>query len=303
MDHCAAFLDDVLAGLASLQRSIPGKYLWDEEGSRIFEAITATPAYYQDAAEFALTTEALPGIAARLGQGASVVEFGSGASRKIRQVLDALDAPARYVALDISGDFLESSAAAISADYPDVEVHSVCADYSRPLPGLPVDRSHHVLGYVPGTSIGNMVPDDARQLLANLRETLAPGLLLMGQDPNRDPDLLQAAYEGPLMTALHKNLLVRLRRELDASVDRDAFRHESRTFDNRVEPHLVALTSTRIALAGRAIDFAAGDSIRTDLSWKYTVEDFAALAVSAGWSIERHWLDPRRRFCLHLLRA
>ena len=303
MGHCAAFLDDVLAGLASPQRSIPGKYLWDAEGSRIFEAITATPAYYQDAAEFMLTAEALPEIAARLGQEANVIEFGSGASRKIRQVLDAFDKPARYVALDISGDFLENAAAAIAADYPDVEVHAVCADYSQPLPDLPVDRRHHVLGYVPGTSIGNMVPGDARQLLTHLKETLAPGLLLMGQDPNRDPDLLQAAYEGPLMTALHKNLLVRLTRELGASVDHEAFRHESRTFESRVEPHLVALTSTQIALNGCTIDIAAGDSIRTDLSWKYAVEDFVALAVSAGWSSERQWLDPGGCFCLHLLSA
>ena len=302
MDH-PTFRADVLAGLMAPLRAIPGKYLWDEEGSRLFEAITSSSGYYQDRAERDLTTMALTEIGGRLGRAANVVEFGSGASRKIRQLLEALEEPARYVALDISRDFLEASAAAIALDYPQVEVHAVCADYSGPLPPLPIDRKHHVLGYVPGTSIGNMVPAEAAGLLAQIRATLAPGFLLIGNDPNRDPGLLQAAYEGPLMTALHKNLLTRLQRELGARVDPHAFRHESRTFENRVEPHLVALTDTQIGLGDRLIDIAAGDSIRTDLSWKYTIEEFSSLAVASGWTIARQWIDPQKRFCLHLLQA
>ena len=302
-DGRAAFLRDVSEGLTTSPKSIPGKYLWDEEGSRIFEAIVGTAAYYQTAAEHALTRDALPAIAAILGAGAGIVEFGSGASRKIRQLLDALDTPARYVALDISGDFLEASAARIARDYPLLAVHAVCADYSRPLPSLPIDRDRHVLGFLPGTSIGNMVPVEAARLLAQLKATLEPGFLLIGQDPNRDSVRLQAAYEGPLMTAFHKNLLARFRRELDATVDLDAFGHESRTFADRVEPHLVALYDTRIGIGGHSVELAAGESIRTDLSWKYTIEEFSALAASAGWSIERRWIDREQCFCLYLLRA
>lgn len=303
MNDRAAFLADVGNSLARSPKTIAGKYLWDETGSRIFEAITQLPTYYQTAAEYALMCEALPEIATIVGGRATIVEFGSGASRKIRQVLDTLEAPARYVALDISREYLEAAAAAIAADYSSVQVHAICADYSQPLPLLPIDREHRVLGYLPGTSIGNMVPDDAKRLLSQLRSTLAPGFLLMGQDPNRDPALLQAAYEGPLMTALHKNLLVRLEKELGATVDHDAFRHESRTFDNRVEPHLVALADTRIDLDGRAIEIAKGDSIQTDLSWKYSVGEFCALAASAGWTVERQWHESEKRFSLYLLRA
>ncbi len=303
VDARAAFLSDVLDGLAASPKRIPGKYLWDQEGSRIFEAIAGSPAYYQTAAEQALTREALPDIAAILGSGIGIVEFGSGASHKIRQLLDALDAPARYVALDISRDFLEASAARLARDYPSVEVHAVCADYSRPLPPLPIDRDHHVLGFLPGTSIGNMVPGEAVRLLAQLKANLQPGYLLIGQDATRDPVRLRAAYEGPLMTTLHKNLLVRLQRELCATLDLDAFRHESRSFACHVEPHLVALTDTRIGIAGQTVEIIAGESIQTDLSWKYDVEEFSALAFSAGWSIERKWIDHDRCFCLYLLRS
>ena len=302
-DARAVFLADVLRGLSATPRSIPGKYLWDEEGSRLFEAIVGSAGYYQTGAEYALMGVALPAIAAILGSGAGIVEFGSGASRKIRQLLDALDAPARYLALDISRDFLEASAARIARDYPQVDVQAVCADYSRPLPFLPIERTRPVLGFLPGTSIGNMEPEGAMRLLAQLRTTLTPGFLLIGQDPNRDAALLRGAYEGPLMTAMHKNVLSRLELELGAEIESDAFAHESRTFVNRVEPHLVALRDTRIEIGSRTIAIAAGESIRTDVSWKYASEEFTALAVAAGWSVERRWDDPRRCFCLYLLRA
>ena len=297
------FLADVMAGLAAPQKFIPGKYLWDLEGSRIFEAIVLTPAYYHTRAERDLTDVAMGEIAPLLGRGACVVEFGSGSSRKVRAILDRLEAPSRYVALDISEDYLNAAVAGIAADYPTLEVHAVCADYSQPLPLLPVDRARGVLGFLPGTSIGNMVPDTAVRLLAQLRATLAPGYLLIGQDPNRDQALLDAAYEGRLMTALHKNVLARLANELGATLDPDAFRHESRTFDNRVEPHLVALADTAIRVGGRDFALTRGESIRTDLSWKYTIEDFSALAASAGWMVARRWPDARQRFCLYLLEA
>lgn len=297
------FLADVVDGLTGTPRSIPGKYLWDEHGSRLFEAIVGSAGYYQTAAEVALMAVALPAVAAILGRGAAIVEFGSGASRKIRQLLDTLDEPGSYLALDISRDFLEVSAACIARDYPGVEVHAVCADYSQPLPPLPIARTRPVLGFLPGTTIGNMKPEGATRLLAQLRTTLRPGFLLVGQDPNRDAALLSGAYEGPLMSAFHKNVLHRLERELGATVNHDVFRHESRTYADRVEPHLVAMADTRIVLDGRTIVLPAGESIRTDQSWKYAPEEFATLAEAAGWSVEHRWDDPRRCFCLHLLRA
>lgn len=297
------FLADVVDGFGNQQRSIPGKYLWDEEGSKIFHEITQTRDYYQTAAEEALTIAALPEISSIIGAGACLVEFGSGASRKVRLLLDALDMPWRYVALDISREFLEASSRRVAADYPWLEVLSICADYSQPLPSLPLDRARPILGFLPGTSIGNMMPAKARDLLSELRRTLVSGFLLIGQDPNRDPHRLSRAYEGPLMTALHKNLLKRMVRELGARLDVDAFEHHSRTFADRVEPHLVAVEDTRIEIGARSFALARGESIRTDVSWKYSVEDFSALVASAGWSITRRWPDRDLRFCLYLLDA
>lgn len=300
------FLQDAIAGLLVSPKQLPGKYLWDETGSILFDRICDHPDYYPTRCEMALLPSVARDIADLIGPAATIVEFGSGASRKIRTLFDALDRPTRYVAVDISQEYLEASIARLRPDYPDIEMISLCADYSGPV-RLPIMPDGPVLGFFPGTSIGNVLPHETEALLARARETLGPSRFLIGVDPTQDAKPLQRAYgdcDG-LMSAFHLNVLERLRRELGAEIEGDAFVHEARILHDpfRMEAHLVAVRPTAWHLGGRTIAFATGDSIRTDTSHKYDPRAFQALAGRAGWVAERLWLDPEERFGLHLLRA
>ncbi|MBD8907334.1 L-histidine N(alpha)-methyltransferase [Methylorubrum zatmanii] len=303
----AEFLADALAGLSGHPKTLPGKYLWDETGSDLFDRICAHPDYYPTKREMAL----LPGVASEVaplvGSGVSVVEFGSGASRKIRTLLDALDAPAAYVALDISKAYLESAIERLAAHYPGVTMTPVTADYSKPVRLPPGVASPPILGFFPGTSIGNFTPDQAGGFLGRARETLGPSHFLVGADPTRDAARLRRAYgeSGGLMAALHLNLFERLNRELGADFDRDNFRHEARLAEDpfRVEAHLVAIRPASYRLGDRTITVAAGESIRTDTSHKYPPDVFRTLAAAQGWEPVRQWIDEDSGFSLHLFRA
>lgn len=255
--------------------------------------------------------EILAGVAAdlagRIGTDATVVEFGSGASRKIRTLLDALDRPAAYVAIDIAGDYLDAAIRRLAPDYPSVAMIPIQADYSKAvrLPdGIP---GRAVLGFFPGTSIGNFSPAEAGAFLAEARRTLGASLFLVGADPTRDEDRLQRAYGGSegLMAAFHLNLLARLNRELGADFDLDNFRHDVRICDDpfRVEAHLVAQRPATYRLGGRSIVFEAGESVRTDTSHKYDAEAFQALGTQKGWSPVGLWLHPKQGFSLHLFQG
>jgi len=252
----------------------------------------------------ALLRQAAPEVAATVASRACIVEFGSGASHKIRVLLDALDAPARYIAIDISEDFLSAAANRIRTDYPGLDVIHVCADYSHDLPTLPL-APQGILGFLPGTSIGNMDSGDAQRLLARIKTALGSGWLLIGQDPNRDPARLFGAYGSGLMADLHENVLRRMVRELGAELSPDDFAHEARIIENpaRVEAHLVAKRPSAIKVGGQDFCLAAGESIRTDVSRKYTPDEFRDLVSSAGWSIAQRWMDRDELFCLYLLRT
>lgn len=302
----AEFLRDVLEGLSRPQKALPGKYLWDEAGSRIFDRICESRDYYPTRRETALLRAAAPEVVKILGPGASLVEFGSGSSIKTRVLLDALPEPARYVALDIAGEHLAAATVRVARDYPGLEVVPVRADYTKPLSLSVAGDGGPVLGFFPGSTIGNFGPAAAAAFLAQVGAALGPSLFLVGADPNRDPATLARAYadgEG-LMAALHGNLLVRVRRELGGEVDPADFRHEARVLDDppRVEAHLVARRPTACRVGGRTFRFAAGESIHTDSSHKYEPEAFRAIAARAGWAPVRGWLDADGLFALHLLR-
>lgn len=301
-----AFLADVLAALSDTPRSLPGKYLWDEAGSILFDRICGSPDYYPTRCEMTLIPRVAHEIAARIGRGATIVEFGSGASRKIRMLLDTLPEPARYIAIDISGAYLEASLKQLAPDYPDIAMVPVCADYSRPVQ-LPIPATGgSVLGFFPGTSIGNFSPGEARAFLARARQTLGSSRLLVGADTTQDEERLVAVYGGcgGLMEALHLNILARMNRELGANIPLDAFRHEARILRDpfRVEAHLVAVRPNTWRIGGRDIPFARGDSVRTDTSHKYTPDEFRRLAEEAGWTTEQSWIDSAG-FALYLLRT
>lgn len=300
------FLADVLDGLSKPQKSIPGKYLWDEAGSVLFDRICGTRDYYPTGREVALLQREAGTIARMVGPGTSLVEFGSGASHKVRILLDALPAPRRYVAIDISGEYLAAAVARIARDYPGIEVIPVCADYTKPLTVPPSDAAA-VLGFFPGATIGNFDASGVTAFLARARAALGPSWFLVGADPNRDPATLARAYadgEG-LMAALHGNLLVRLARELGADIDPGEFRHEARILADppRVEAHLVAQRTATYRIGDRTIFFVEGESIHTDTSHKYEPPLFQSLAAKAGWEPVRCWTDADGLFSLHLLRS
>jgi uncharacterized SAM-dependent methyltransferase len=209
------------------------------------------------------------------------------------------------VPIDISREFLTVAAQRIQGNYPALEVLNVCADYSLPLPALPIDRTGEVLALFLGTSIGNIDRESAKGLLSRLRESLAPSWLLIGQDPNCDRETIAKAYGGPLMAAFHKNILTRAVRELGARIVLDDFQHEARFFEKpaRTEPHLVAIRPTTIIVGEHEIRIAAGESIRTDVSWKYSKPEFLALLAEAGWSYAHSWMDDEGLYGLHLLQS
>lgn len=305
-----AFTDDALAGLLAWRKTLPGKYLWDETGSTLFDRICESDGYYLARRETALLRAAAGEVASIVGRDACLVEFGSGSSLKTRVVLDALDRPARYVPIDIAAEHLEAAAAAIRRDYPGLDaVVPVHADYTRPitLPPEARDGPAPVLGFFPGSTIGNFAPEAAVAFLERARATLGPSLLLVGVDANPDEAGLTLAYAGDdgLMAALHGNLLTRLARELGAGVEADAFRHEVRVLPDppRVEAHLVATRPTVLRLGGYAVAFRAGESIHTDTSYKYDPDSFRAIAGRAGWQTARFWPDGHGMLGLHLLRA
>jgi uncharacterized SAM-dependent methyltransferase len=275
----AAFLHDALAGLSHGSKTLPGKYLWDEIGSDLFDQICAHPDYYPTEREMTLFPIACA----------------------------ELDAPRAYIALDICGSYLDAAIGRLAPDYPAVTMTPVSADYSKPI-RLPAGLAgDNVLGFFAGTSIGNFSPEEAGAFLHRARDTLGTSRFLVGADPTRDSDRLKRAYGacGGLMPALHLNLLTRLNRELGSDFDLANFVHEARVVEDpfRVEAHLVAREAATYRLGGRDILFEAGESIRTDTSHKYAPDAFQALARSSGWTPERLWLDPQGGFSLHLLRG
>jgi dimethylhistidine N-methyltransferase len=301
------FLRDALVGLTAGPKTLPGKFLWDETGSDLFDRICHNADYYPTAQETALLPQVAADVARAVAPGVTVVEFGSGASRKIRTLLDALDSPSGYVAIDISGAYLEAAIRRLAPDYPGIAMVPVCADYSKPVQ-LPVSAGPAgILGFYPGTSIGNFDPRDAGLFLERARATLGPSLFLVGADGTTDPARLERAYGGAggLMAAFHRNILTRLNRECGADFDIDNFRHEVRLLPEpfRVEAHLVAIRPAIYRLGDRSIAFAASESIRTDTSHKYTADAFQAVARASGWQPRALWQADGGSFNLHLLQA
>ncbi len=300
------FQREVIEGLSLSPPQIPPKFFYDEEGSRLFDEITRLDAYYPTRTEIALLRRHGAEIAQLLGQGTALIELGSGSDVKIRTLLNVLK-PAEYLPLDISESHLRESASGIAADYPGMRVSAVCVDYTESFELPPIAARTRVAFY-PGSSIGNFEPAEVVILLRRVAQMVGPGgRLLVGVDLEKDAARLEAAYndEDGATARFNRNLLVRMRNELGADVEVDAFAHHA--FYNaqagRVEMHLVALRPTHIALAGQAFGFAEGHGIHTENSYKYSVEAFHTLAARAGFSAEKAWCDDENLFSVHCLRA
>jgi dimethylhistidine N-methyltransferase len=291
-----AFRDDVIAGLSAAVPAIPARWLYDLRGSELFDDITRLPTYYPTRIETQLLQDIMPDVAGRVPKGAAVVEFGAGSATKTPILLEAV-APAAYVPVDISGDYLEQSAEDLQRQFPSLEVLPVVADFARPftLPG----RIDHLsrLGFFPGSTIGNFVPWSATDLLRQFRALLGPGSrLLIGMDRVKHVDRLIAAYDDPegVTAEFNLNLLRRINRELDGDIPVHAFRHSARWNDilSRIEMHLVATQDTKFTVAGRSFRLAKGASIHTENSHKYGERGARVLLLAGGWTPVAEWSDP-----------
>ena len=302
------FARDALAGLSRPQKSLPPKYFYDAEGSRLFEAICELEEYYPTRTEAALLRESAAEIAAAIPDGAVLVEFGSGASTKTRVLLDAAPQVAAYVPIDISPDALAEAAQAIGRDYPQVEVAPLAEDFTRAIELPAAVRGRPVVGFFPGSTIGNFTPGEAQDFLTGARRLLGAGsTFLVGIDLVKPEPELIAAYDDALgvTAAFNKNLLVRMNRELGADFDVDAFRHRAvwNAGESRVEMHLQSLRPQVVSVAGRSFRFSAGETLHTENSCKFTVRGFEQQAARAGWRLEREWVSAHPAFALVRLRA
>jgi L-histidine N-alpha-methyltransferase len=302
-----AFRADVLAGLAAPIPAIPARWFYDHRGSELFEEITRLPEYYPTRTEAALLQRYSGEIAAVVGPGKAVIEFGSGSSAKTPTLLRAIH-PSAYVPVDISGDFLRESAAGLQAEFPGLPVYPVEADFTR-LFDLPSAVSGaDKLGFFPGSTIGNFVARSGVDLLRAMKETLGDGArLVIGMDRIKDVETLVRAYDDAagVTAAFNLNLLHRINRELDADVPVDAFRHRAIWNDalSRIEMHLEALRDVVFTVSGQRFAFRAGETIHTENSHKYGHRDSRILLRAAGWGVVAEWTDEREWFSILLAEA
>jgi dimethylhistidine N-methyltransferase len=295
-----AFRDDVLAGLSAPIPAIPARWLYDLRGSELFDEITRLPSYYPTRTETAIFHDIMPQVAARVPKGVAVVEFGAGSATKTPLLLDAIT-PSAYVPMDISGDYLEQSAAELQERFPWLRVLPIVADFARPF-SLPPEIAHlPKLGFFPGSTIGNFVPWSAADLLRRFRALLGPcSYLLIGMDRVKPVERLIAAYDEPegITARFNLNLLTRINRELDGDIPVDAFRHEARWNDilSRIEMHLIATRDVEFTISGRRFSFASGSSIHTENSHKYGPRGGRVLLLAGGWTPISEWADDAEDF-------
>lgn len=302
----AAFARDVISGLSRKQKSIPPKYFYDERGSALFESITRTREYYPTRTELSILETRGREIAQHVPAGAALLEFGSGSSAKIRALLRALDKLQVYVPVDISPEFLAAEASDLRKDFLHLTVLPVAADFTQPF-ALPAAASNRPrAGFFPGSTIGNFEPRDAGKFLRHAANVLGKSsLFIVGVDLVKDEQILNDAYndaEG-VTAAFNLNLLARMNRELGADFDLAAFEHRAffNTRLSRIEMHLESTRAQRVSVCGRSFDFAEGETIHTECSYKYTLPGFAALARNHGWSTAQSWTDPDEFFSVHAL--
>ncbi len=296
----------MLQGLLNGRKELPSKYFYDDVGSQLFERICELDEYYLTRTELGIMQEHIEEIVSLLGSDCLLIEYGSGNSAKTRILLDALQAPAGYVPIDIAKEQLLRSAAALTAAYPALEVLPVCADYTSdfllPAPAKPVARN---IAYFPGSTIGNFDREMAKQFLRQIAKTGAGGGLLIGADLKKDFNILHRAYNDTqgITARFNLHLLERINQELDANFQLNQFGHYAfyHPGQSRIEMHLVSLTNQTVRIGEVEIAFKLGESIWTESSYKYTLEEFAHLARATGFRVERVWTDSRQFFSVQYL--
>jgi L-histidine Nalpha-methyltransferase len=301
------FLADVLAGLGRPQKEIPAKYFYDVAGSRLFDRITELDEYYLTRTELGIMRRDADRMAARCGPQCLLVELGAGSLVKVRLLLDRLHRPAGYVPVDVSGNHLHAAATALVRDHPNLAVLPLCADFTQDFPLPDVAAARRVV-YFPGSTIGNLDPAKVDELLRRIARLVGrSGGLLLGVDLQKDPHVIEAAYNDRrgVTAAFNRNLLVRINRELAADFNLNAFRH--RAFYNRersrIEMHLVSLSDQQVRIGDAEFRFRTGETIHTENSYKYNLAELNHRAARCGLRTDEVWTDERNYFAVLYLTA
>ncbi|HEX3602606.1 MAG TPA: L-histidine N(alpha)-methyltransferase [Steroidobacteraceae bacterium] len=295
------FRQDVVAGLSKPRKTLPCRWLYDERGSELFEQITQLQEYYPTRVETGILRENAAEMAAFVGKGAILIEYGAGAGIKTEILIDALQAPRLYVPVDISGDFLDQAVISLRHRFPKIGIWPIVADFTGDFEipaGIPLKGRS---AFFPGSTIGNLDHAETISFLRRMRRHVgAKGTAVIGADLTKDAKVLRAAYNDRqgVTAAFNANLLARINRELDGDFRLERFAHEARwnSTNSAVEMHLVSTEAQTAMVDGQNFDFEAGESIHTETSRKYDVRTLSALVESAGWYIEEMWTDPRQSF-------
>jgi dimethylhistidine N-methyltransferase len=302
----SSFARDVIAGLTARPKRLSPKYFYDQAGAQLFEDITALPEYYLTRCELEILRERTPEMARFFPPGSALIEFGSGSSKKVRILLAAAPTIAAYIPVDISSEMLVQEAEELRRDYPRLAVLPVEADFTRPFSLPPEAAGMAHTGFFPGSTIGNFEPHEACAFLRHAGRMLGrSATLIIGVDLVKDTSVLNAAYDDAagVTAKFNLNLLARINRELGANFDLASFSHEAfyNAGRHRIEMHLASKKRQKVRVAGRAIDFRAGETIHTENSYKYTLDSFRALARGSGWDPVAVWTDAGANFSIHAL--
>jgi dimethylhistidine N-methyltransferase len=306
-EQTSALARDVVDGLSQHPKRLPPKYFYDAAGSELFEQITLVPEYYPTRTELGILRERGSAIAAFVPSGAALVEFGAGATTKVRLLLNEC-AFAAYVPVDISGDFLKAQADALRRDFPGLAVLPVTADFTAPFALPEAIAGKPKIGFFPGSTIGNFEPHEACAFLRTARDILGQNAgMIVGVDLEKDDRVLYEAYndKAGVTARFNLNLLNRINRELGGNFDPSAFTHRAiyNRERHRIEMHLISRKAQTVRVLGRSFSFRAGETIHTENSYKYSLERFAALARGSGWRPRACWTDSAGMFSVHALVA
>ncbi len=301
------FRHDVLTGLSQARKVIPARWFYDRRGSELFEAITALPEYYPTRTEIGILQDCCVDVAGVVGAGRAVVEFGAGSAAKTPLLLDWIS-PAAYIPVDISGDFLRDSCDSLQTRYPDLPIVPIVADFTFPVELPPAAEGEPLLGFFPGSTIGNMRPAEAVDLLRSMRASLNCGsYLLIGMDLIKDRDVLIAAYDDAagVTAAFNINVAARINRELGGTIPLDALAHKAVWNEPmaRIEMHLEAQRELAFEVSGHQFGLAAGETIHTENSHKYSIDSGNLLLLAGGWEPVAHYVDKDDLFMVVLARS
>ncbi len=306
-EQTTAFAGDVIDGLSQHPKRLPPKYFYDATGSELFEQITLLPEYYPTRTELSILRDRAGEISAIIPEGAALVEFGAGATTKVRLLLSECKFSA-YVPVDISGDFLKAQADALRKDFPALDVYPVAADFTTPFALPDQVKAMPKVGFFPGSTLGNFEPHEACSFMRSSREILGEGAqMVIGVDLEKDERVLYHAYNDSagVTARFNLNVLVRINRELGGNFDLSAFMHRAiyNRERHRIEMHLISKKAQTVRVLGRSFPFRTGESIHTESSYKYSLDRFTALARGSGWSPRSSWTDKDGMFSVHALVA